>query len=340
MATLNEHFLIGAFADYYQELALAKSKISEGKLAEYLDMEAIESDQQLLGILHRKLKGKLTEQQRTIRANATSSEQLDYLKVLYASCALTDEQLLFDVNWEQSEKWQQDYLMERAFFRSECAGSKIFQNIEEILTDRSRVSNRSDLAAVYLLTITLGFVGKYRDWEYAQSSTKKSANDPDTGSRADPKTSSETKVENSSEQSQSDTDENSKSNKTKAKDSSPDLSVSEPGPLEREKEKLYRAMDKPMGQNYVFAQAYEHVLRIEENPDQQRIAPLQRWYRYALYGLVSYLLLSSIIWFALTAGIGSEIDSLQSEDNCLEHASASGSSSKSGSQPGADACSA
>ena len=62
MASLSEHFLIGAFADYYQELAIAKRAIGAGKLADYLGVRHAEkslNSSQLLGALHRRLKAKL-----------------------------------------------------------------------------------------------------------------------------------------------------------------------------------------------------------------------------------------------------------------------------------------
>lgn len=276
MTVLNEHFIIGAFADYYQELVMAKTAIASGKFQDYLGSNSISSnsiDADVLGAIYKKLKAKLTKQQRFIRANTTAFEQHDYLKVLYAACVITDEQFLFDVDWggqknqqKLQQLWQDDYLLERSFFKTEDAGFSVYEKIDEILKERVNDNNRSDLIAVYLLLLTLGFRGKYR-----------------------------TSIMRKSKQ------------------------------LEETKRKLYRALDKPLDQDQIFAQAYQHLLAVTEDPNIHRMAPLKRWYQYSCYAVIAYLLLSSIIWLSLTAGLKDEVESLISSKACTPNNSSADS---------------
>lgn len=306
MAALREHFLIGAFADYYQELAIAKREIAAGKLSDYLSIRVTEKpadDSLLVAMLHKKLKAKLVQQQRFIRANATAFEQRDYLKVLYAACALTDEQLLFDLDWEQQKKWQEHFLMEKALFGTEDAGFSIYSNIDQILADRSRVNNRSDLAAVYLLTLTLGFRGKHRDWN---------AHDQQ-GAERDQELELQVSIEDGSEDAEG-------TASVASNDFFHIKTKQEPGPIEAEKERLYRALDKPLEQIRVFEQAYNYLLFFTEDPSVHRLAPLRRWYKYAACAAIAYLILSSIIWLKMTTGIEESIEELQiSASNSAAH---------------------
>lgn len=344
MASLREHFLIGAFADYYQELATAKREIGAGKLANYLGVRATEKapdDRQLLGILHRRLKAKLVQQQRSIRASASALEQRDYIKVLYAACALTDEQFLFDVEWKEQEKdkqkiqelWQQEFLMERAFFSTEDAGFRIFENIQEIIKDRSKVSNRSDLAAVYLLSITLGFQGKYRGWDQGEL-PESFALDSDSVSQ-EIVSDQQNKDNQETEQSRGDQQEQSEQDALVQEASS---QFKEKTPLDIEKEALYMALDTPLQQDQVFPQAYKHLLYVTEDPDVHRIAPMRRWYKYMALAVIGYLVLSSAVWLYLTNGLSEQIDSLKTPNSCEQFVKG-GSGSENANKPEGQRCS-
>lgn len=308
MAALSEHFLIGEFAGYYQELVTAKRAIAEGKLAEYLGIGGREkalTDKQLIGALFRHLKARLTQQQRYVRSNATVFEQRDYLKILYAACAITDEQLLFDTDWEQAGLWQSNYLLEHSFFGTDIAGSRFYEYIDEILEDRAKVSNQSDLAAVYLISLTLGFKGKYRNWD---SITKKPSASEAIG-ETDALEGLDADLASNFELHEDEIDANQ---------------------IEHLKDKLYRVVETPLEQDRVFAQAYKHLIYVTEDPKKHRIAPLQKWYKFGLWGALGYLVLSSIIWISLTSGLGAEIKALNEIASCNQQTSSSSSSNQKG----------
>lgn len=167
MTTLSKHFLLRCFTDYYQELAAARLAISRGILPEHLSLSeqnGSPSNELLVSSLFRKLRSILSEQQQSIRSQGTISEQKDYLTVLYILVALSDEQLLFATDWEFDELWQKK-LLEVSFFETANAGSEFYTQLEKVLDDRSTSANRSDVAAVFLMALSLGFRGQYQSAE-------------------------------------------------------------------------------------------------------------------------------------------------------------------------------
>ena len=164
MASLSNHFLLQSFTDFYQEFVLAKKALRKGRLAEYLQLSAAgetPSLELMIAVLFKQLRTRLGEQQGEIRRNASIMEQKDYLRVLYVICVLTDEQMLFDMGPEVAELWRKE-LLETAFFGTAEAGSRFYQRVDELLGKRGDPERSSDLAAVYLVSLSLGFRGRYR----------------------------------------------------------------------------------------------------------------------------------------------------------------------------------
>ncbi len=84
-----------------------------------------------------------------------------YQKAQLAMAALADEIFMFDVSWAQKENWN-NHLIETALFRTRMAGEKVYVDLDDLMD--VRVPNRThvDLAIIYLFTLRLGFLGKYR----------------------------------------------------------------------------------------------------------------------------------------------------------------------------------
>ena len=77
---------------------------------------------------------------------------------LYAMVALLDEVFLA-FSWEGKDRWE-DNLMEKQIFHTQVAGELIFRKIESLIQANDPV--RRDIAVIYLMTIALGFKGKFR----------------------------------------------------------------------------------------------------------------------------------------------------------------------------------
>lgn len=76
----------------------------------------------------------------------------------YLKAALADELLLHTV-WPGQACWT-EYLLESALFRSNIAGDRIFEQIEQVLRDRE--PSRRGLARLFLYALAMGYEGRYR----------------------------------------------------------------------------------------------------------------------------------------------------------------------------------
>jgi type VI secretion system protein ImpK len=81
-----------------------------------------------------------------------------YKEAQYVMVALADE-IFLHMEWEGKRAWVSN-LLETKIFQTHVAGELIFKKIERLLHDRDPV--HKDLAAVYLMALSLGFQGKYR----------------------------------------------------------------------------------------------------------------------------------------------------------------------------------
>jgi type VI secretion system protein ImpK len=81
-----------------------------------------------------------------------------YREAQYVMVALADE-IFLHTEWEGKKVWVSN-LLESKIFQSHAAGELFFQKLDRLLVDRDPVYK--DLAAVYLMALSLGFKGKYR----------------------------------------------------------------------------------------------------------------------------------------------------------------------------------
>ncbi|HVF44455.1 MAG TPA: DotU family type IV/VI secretion system protein [Pyrinomonadaceae bacterium] len=81
-----------------------------------------------------------------------------YKEAQYVMVALADE-IFLNTEWEGHRSWVSN-LLESKIFRTHVAGELFFQRLDRMLVERDPVYR--DLAAVYLMALSLGFRGKYR----------------------------------------------------------------------------------------------------------------------------------------------------------------------------------
>jgi type VI secretion system protein ImpK len=82
-----------------------------------------------------------------------------YKKAQYVMAALADEVFL-NMPWGGRELWKTN-LLEFKFFGTHVAGELLFDKIEELLKDRDPAL--IEIAAIYLMALSLGFRGKFKD---------------------------------------------------------------------------------------------------------------------------------------------------------------------------------
>ena len=80
----------------------------------------------------------------------------------YIMAVLADE-IFINMNWEGAKFWRYT-LLEKQLFQTEIAGDKFFSMLDEIVADFSN----EEMAFLYLMSLSLGFKGRYRDIENSE----------------------------------------------------------------------------------------------------------------------------------------------------------------------------
>ena len=95
------------------------------------------------------------ESQNQIGEFATSHFQ----DALYAMTAHLDETFL-SFSWVGKNRWENN-LIEKQFFHTQIAGELVFRKIDGLLENNDPM--RNDVANIYMMILSLGFKGKFRD---------------------------------------------------------------------------------------------------------------------------------------------------------------------------------
>jgi type IV/VI secretion system ImpK/VasF family protein len=75
----------------------------------------------------------------------------------YIMTTLTDE-IFINLRWDGAKYWRFS-LLEKQFFQSEVAGDRFFKMLDEIIY----TLDNEEMAFLYLMSLSLGFKGRYRD---------------------------------------------------------------------------------------------------------------------------------------------------------------------------------
>jgi type VI secretion system protein ImpK len=84
--------------------------------------------------------------------------QSGYKTVQYIAVVLTDE-IFLNLNWQGQAYWDKN-ILESRLFNTRKGGEKLFHDLGDFLEQNDML--RTDIAAVYLHALALGFQGKYR----------------------------------------------------------------------------------------------------------------------------------------------------------------------------------
>ena len=88
------------------------------------------------------------------RINPRFVSDIKYIMTVFA------DEVFLNLQWEGAKFWCYT-LLEKQLFQTEIAGDKFFSMLDEIISD----FNNSEMAFIYLMTLSLGFKGRYRDME-------------------------------------------------------------------------------------------------------------------------------------------------------------------------------
>ena len=162
---LNADFLLlELFDDFYQavgeiKIALSASGSSEA-LGKYLNNAPIAPGSQaecISDYLFRLLQN----QQQIVEDIGTPSDIKAFNRAKYFMSALADELFLLVIDWGGQDDWL-DYMLEMKLFGTALAGNRFYEYIQEILNHPRKSANDTQLAAIALLALRLGFKGVYR----------------------------------------------------------------------------------------------------------------------------------------------------------------------------------
>ncbi|SMH63020.1 DotU family type IV/VI secretion system protein [Azospirillum agricola] len=150
--------LLVQFGDFFAELLRLKYALAAGRLhgAGNGDEGGL-TPADLAGLVHQRLRVLLEAQAARARHWGGSYGESLYREAQYVMAALADETMLLRVQWEGRAVWQ-DRLLETALFGTRVAGERVFERLDALLADDSRVP--ADLATIYLVALALGFRGR------------------------------------------------------------------------------------------------------------------------------------------------------------------------------------
>jgi type VI secretion system protein ImpK len=158
---LESSFLLKQFHTFYEQVVRQKTKIAEIERGtadlSNAELESFESDR--VHTVQITLIKVLEEQVLESRRHGGEYGVDYYKKAQYVMAALADEVFL-NLHWEGREIWKSN-LLEFKFFGTHVAGELLFKKIEELLKDRDPAL--IEIAAIYLMALSLGFRGKFKD---------------------------------------------------------------------------------------------------------------------------------------------------------------------------------
>ena len=158
---LENSFLLKQFNDFYQEVIRQKAvvkQLSDGPTNGQAGDDGASARDGLHSIQIR-LMDLLEEQVLESRRRGGEYGVNYYKKAQYVMAALADE-IFLNLRWEGRGLWKSN-LLEYKFFGTHMAGEILFEKIDDLLKQRDPAM--IEIAAVYLLSLSLGFRGKYRD---------------------------------------------------------------------------------------------------------------------------------------------------------------------------------
>jgi len=146
---LEDDHLIRQFRSFYDEVSKAQARATEAHAG---DPEAAAA------LVSRTLVQLIEMQTLESRREGSRFALQGIADARYLKAALADETLLHS-DWVGRDCWTA-HLVEAALFRTSVAGEKVFEKLEELLSNRE--PSQRPLASLYLSALALDFQGKYR----------------------------------------------------------------------------------------------------------------------------------------------------------------------------------
>jgi type VI secretion system protein ImpK len=245
--------LVELTVEFYEIIAnikqLQQHGLLDNEVKRQLDLPKAPLNREIAYAVQLKLLHWMENTRADYKDKSTETENHSLESALYVMAALADEIMLINFDWPGKVDWQ-DMLLENTLFQSSQAGSAIFRDINRLLKAKIHPPLDKQLAAVYLLVLRLGFMGKYR--ENAER-------------------------------------------------------------IEEYRQKLYRLIDKNTraAHNPICHEAYDCLLNF---PEQQRLAPLSRWYRIMGVISIAHIIIGFVAWLSLSASVETNLKTIWAQE--------------------------
>ncbi len=157
---LKNSFILNNFTQFFEQVVCNKTLALSG-----LSVSVTQSDKNQQEVLYdfvaslsKNISSLLEAQEFTVSHEGGDFLMAYYQEALYIMAALADE-IFLSLNWVGQNVWDM-YLIEQNIFKTQIAGDKFFENLNNYLLDRDPL--KIDLGALYYFALALGFRGKYR----------------------------------------------------------------------------------------------------------------------------------------------------------------------------------
>lgn len=143
----------------------SEEDLSTESLEEDLDLQqVVTSNNNLSNIelcqnIQRRLRIYLEEQALKVTYQLGEYAQSNFKEAMYLMTIMADEVFL-TLDWPGQSYWKKN-LLETQLFQTQVAGDMFFERLETLLNSHNPVKH--DIGTIYLLVLSLGFRGKFRD---------------------------------------------------------------------------------------------------------------------------------------------------------------------------------
>lgn len=144
------------FRIFYGELLLLQNMALGNSAQTETSLPPLPDDHTLAYRIRRRLEDVLIAQHTEVSSQIYAASY--YREAQYIMVSLADE-IFINLNWRGKEEWK-DNLLESLMYNTQDSGDKFFENLDHFL-DSSNAQN-SDMGALYLIALGLGFKGRYR----------------------------------------------------------------------------------------------------------------------------------------------------------------------------------
>lgn len=162
VASLSHSPLLHCFQTFYYEVLRQKEKaLRYGEVdVQELDTEGYdEANKKRVDDIQYKLRATIEEQNLIYSRVTGGINAALFREAHYIMVALADE-IFLNLAWMGAKEWRLS-LLEGIFFQTQIAGELFFKKVDALF--ESRDSARYELGQLYLMAISLGFQGQYRD---------------------------------------------------------------------------------------------------------------------------------------------------------------------------------